>query len=345
MRIPVCGDGIITPPEECDDGGTIAGDGCSPVCTIEHTLVPGICGDGVLNENEQCDDRNLTNGDGCNSLCQLEPGVRPRCGDGMITLGEQCDDGNNLSGDGCSATCRIESAMVAGNPLCGNGVVDPGEECDDGNARNFDGCNVNCFLEKGYCGDGIVQHALGEKCEPSSHDDSMPYGCDQNCRFILKYCGNGRLDPGEECDMGTLNSNAPNALCRKDCSFARCSDTIIDSGEECDDGNNLSGDGCDLLCRRELGAYSGVAGWPESGLSQYGQGGPWGTQIGSPYQYGQIPGYPTTQPLPYNLPLAQINFSGVQGQGPVGDTGPVAVGVMAAGAAAGFAWVRRKFRR
>src|SRR5262249_29230783 len=31
----VCGDGIKDPTEECDDGNTTAGDGCSPTCTIE----------------------------------------------------------------------------------------------------------------------------------------------------------------------------------------------------------------------------------------------------------------------------------------------------------------------
>jgi cysteine-rich repeat protein len=32
---PVCGNGIITPPETCDDGNAIGGDGCSGICHIE----------------------------------------------------------------------------------------------------------------------------------------------------------------------------------------------------------------------------------------------------------------------------------------------------------------------
>ena len=31
----VCGNSIVEPPEECDDGNVIDGDGCSSVCTIE----------------------------------------------------------------------------------------------------------------------------------------------------------------------------------------------------------------------------------------------------------------------------------------------------------------------
>jgi cysteine-rich repeat protein len=32
---PVCGDGVVQAPEQCDDGNLVAGDGCSATCTIE----------------------------------------------------------------------------------------------------------------------------------------------------------------------------------------------------------------------------------------------------------------------------------------------------------------------
>ena len=32
----------------------------------------GTCGDGVIERSEQCDDGNTTNGDGCSRLCQIE---------------------------------------------------------------------------------------------------------------------------------------------------------------------------------------------------------------------------------------------------------------------------------
>jgi cysteine-rich repeat protein len=188
-----------------------------------------------------------------------------------------------------------------------------------------------------------VQHALSEQCEPSTHDSSLPYGCKNDCRFALRFCGNERLDAGEECDLGTLNSDAPNSMCRKDCSRTRCGDSILDGGEMCDDGNVVAGDGCDRQCRREAGAFSGDASqWPFGDPnSPFGPNG----QLGTPYQYGQgqYPMYPNTQPLPYNLPLAQVATGNISGQGQIaGDTGPVAVSVMAAGAAAGFAWMRRR---
>lgn len=32
-----CSDGVLGPGEQCDDGNLIAGDGCSPECTLENT--------------------------------------------------------------------------------------------------------------------------------------------------------------------------------------------------------------------------------------------------------------------------------------------------------------------
>ena len=40
MPCPICGDHIIEPPETCDDGNTLDGDGCSSMCQIE-TPIPG----------------------------------------------------------------------------------------------------------------------------------------------------------------------------------------------------------------------------------------------------------------------------------------------------------------
>jgi cysteine-rich repeat protein len=64
-------------------------------------------------------------------------------------------------------------------------------------------------------------------------------------------CGNGILDPGEECDDGNaMNSEGCTALCRN----ARCGDGLLWSGiEECDDGNTFGGDGCSAVCHLEPG--------------------------------------------------------------------------------------------
>ncbi len=98
--ISPCGDGTIQSGEECDDGNSNDGDGCSSICQEEF------CGDSVIQEGlgEQCDDGNTNGGDGCGPLCYTES-----CGDDVVQGSEECDDGNNENGDGCSSSCNIES--------------------------------------------------------------------------------------------------------------------------------------------------------------------------------------------------------------------------------------------
>lgn len=65
----VCGNGTIEPPELCDDGNTVAGDGCRADCRGKE-----VCGDGRIDSlrGEQCDDGNTKDGDGCSATCKLD---------------------------------------------------------------------------------------------------------------------------------------------------------------------------------------------------------------------------------------------------------------------------------
>ena len=130
----VCGNGILQTGEQCDDGNTTTGDGCSSTCTLG---IP-VCGNGILQSGEACDDHNKTSGDGCSATCAIEIAV---CGDGLRQSGEACDDDNRTGGDGCSATCTVEIAV------CGNGVREFGEGCDDRNVAAGDGCSATCVVE------------------------------------------------------------------------------------------------------------------------------------------------------------------------------------------------------
>jgi cysteine-rich repeat protein len=61
-------------------------------------------------------------------------------------------------------------------------------------------------------------------------------------------CGDGHVDPGEECDDGNPSDGDG---CTSRCRFARCGDGHLRAGvEECDDGNTRDGDGCSSSCLR-----------------------------------------------------------------------------------------------
>jgi len=65
--VPVCGDGIVSLGEECDDGVNDGGYGeCDVGCVLG-----GYCGDGIVQEGEDCDDGNRFDGDTCGSACRI----------------------------------------------------------------------------------------------------------------------------------------------------------------------------------------------------------------------------------------------------------------------------------
>jgi cysteine-rich repeat protein len=72
----------------------------------------GVCGDGTVDDGEQCDDGNTTSGDGCSATCTIET-VQPVCGNGHVETGEECDDGNTANGDGCTSACKAEFKTTA----------------------------------------------------------------------------------------------------------------------------------------------------------------------------------------------------------------------------------------
>ena len=78
------------------------------------------------------------------------------------------------------------------------------------------------------------------------------------------FCGDGAMDPGEECDDG--NNISCDGGCDRDCTLAACGNGAVcqDDLEECDDGNLVAGDGCSDTCQLEL-CGNGIQnpGWDE----------------------------------------------------------------------------------
>jgi fibro-slime domain-containing protein len=238
-----CGNNVVDTGEACDDGNKMGGDGCTPLCQIEdgYTCPPSgggctltvNCGNGKLEGTEQCDDGNMANGDGCDSTCKVESGYQcrvpnrpcvPTCGDGVIKGSEQCDDGNMADADGCSSQCLIEpGSTCSGTPsvcthaTCGNGIKEGNEGCD--------------------CGDGKV--AVPANCPGpnglfTGSPDATKRGCSKTCT----------AEPACRSGTGMMTTRA--------CDTS-CGNGNIEPGEDCDDGNTVNGDGCSSTCKVEGG--------------------------------------------------------------------------------------------
>ena len=171
MCVEICGDGIVTRGEVCDDGVNDGSyNGCGPDCLS----FGGYCGDGILNGPELCDD-GVTDNDGRYGGCNPDCTPAGFCGDGVVQpLDEVCDDGvNDGAYGGCSGDCQMRS------PYCGDGIVNGPEQCDEGlggNLGDYGGCNPDCSLGP-YCGDGIRQGE--EECDDGNTDDAD--GCTREC--------------------------------------------------------------------------------------------------------------------------------------------------------------------
>lgn len=229
-------------------------------------------------------------GDGCTLSCKLE-----RCGDNIIQAGytttqgrhyglsEECDDGNILPGDGCSDRCNIErlSSRASSAPtfsaassitfceqfphLCAGAssfafeysvppavsssprYVPPSSAPPPASSS---AAPVAVAVHVSACGDGALDP--GEECDNGSENsDTTPGACRLQCKKA--FCGDFVPDYtlGEHCDQGVGNSATEANRCRPGCVLPRCGDRIVDRGEVCDDGNTQAGDGCTVACAWE----------------------------------------------------------------------------------------------
>jgi hypothetical protein len=156
------------------------------------------------------------------------------------------------------------SSMLSDCPLCGNGVRDTstGEECDGTDLGGATCASV----------------------DPTLHG---ALACDSwSCTFDTRNCGkaacgNGQLDPGEDCD-GTLFNIGPSCTinpdavggsfrCTGSCTLdasgciMRCGNGVIDPGEECDGAARapaFAGKSCkDIANPRHTWPFNTVVNW------------------------------------------------------------------------------------
>lgn len=196
-----------------------------------------------------------------NLLITVEPDV---CGDGTPSGFEQCDDGNLALGDGCSDQCAIE--LLESEP---NNTLPDADDFLSGSTwyaqltpagdQDFVSFHVasndtKVTIEIRDLGDNAcanyvidteieVQDAAGRRI---GYDDNNGAG---NCSKIAL----DRVAAGDY--VVRINSRSLTATFLYVLSIEqielRCGNGGVSGSEECDDGNNISGDGCSMDCRRE----------------------------------------------------------------------------------------------
>jgi cysteine-rich repeat protein len=240
-----CGNGIVEPGEQCDDGNQSNDDSCLNNCHLA-------CGDGVKNASEQCDTgiaagmpgacpSSCDDGNACTSDTLSGSDCQAQCIHGAITMA--------INGDGCcppGATSATDSDCTAS---CGNGVVDSGETCDTAIAAGMAGacptessCNDNqpcthdSLANAGTCtaacqNTPITQAINGDGCCPPGATHATDSDCPASC-------GNGVVDSGETCDTA-IAAGSPGACP----TVASCNDNMA-----CTRDTLLSGGTCNAAC-------------------------------------------------------------------------------------------------
>jgi cysteine-rich repeat protein len=205
---PACGDGITTPPEECDRGaGNAAGSGCETTCTF--TCKDGDAARGCKSvdaciQDGSCDPQLHTCSPGapvpaggtCGNykLCAGGKCVDGVCGDGITTPPEQCDNGSaNGAGKGCESSCKFTCSV-------------PATDCP-AVACNLPSCSA--------------QHTCATTPDPTQNGKACGAGlvCNNGaCIAPGATCGNGVKEGGEDCDFGA--QNGPGTGCETTCKFS-----------------------------------------------------------------------------------------------------------------------------
>ncbi|CAD8042898.1 unnamed protein product [Paramecium primaurelia] len=205
--IPICGDGIITQDEECDDKLTYQ----SHICFNCKFQCPINCLQCLYGQCIQC----------IEGFSIQENRCYPKCRDQLIKSDKICEDDNNIQFDGCykcQNSCQIE-CLVCQNTKC--------VQCISGWNLIQGKCNQ-------ICGDGQVAIISEEQC-----DDPQNLNC-RNCQIFIcnEYCK--LCDNQQQCIICNDTFNLVNNKC-----INICGDGLLTQGfEECDDGNQIEFDGC-----------------------------------------------------------------------------------------------------
>ena len=204
----MCGDGLVTGTEQCDDANESEDDECLNDCSLA-------CGDGVVNSVEVCD----------TGIPAGMPGACPAsCDDGNacttdVVAGIDClvecintEITGPVDDDGCCPVGQDSTTDNDCTSVCGNGVLETGEFCDTAIATGQAGacpvqadcvdgaaCTDDVLLQDGTC---IAECSNPDITTPANDDGCCPPGADLgNDNDCSPMCGDGVFSPMDElCD-------------------------------------------------------------------------------------------------------------------------------------------------
>jgi len=181
---PACGDGVVDIGEQCDDGGTAGGDGCSEVCLNENADPDGgICGDGTCDAAE--------GPERCAADCECEPGtVEILCN----AIESACFFRDHPRFEGDCADCVDDGSGRF--PDC-SGAGDCWRFCADGHWTTEPWCESQCEDRTGGVPDACACPDAGN-AENFCHLAPRTSGCPMTAAG--GYCdpdGDGQYDDGD----------------------------------------------------------------------------------------------------------------------------------------------------
>jgi cysteine-rich repeat protein len=238
--------------------------------TMQATLTVTVCGNGVIEQGEQCEDGNTTSGDGCSATCQFEPipesepnstcaeadGPFPLTStvNSFVLVGGDINPANESDFYGFTipvfADVRFETFDSTGPGSCKPSTVDTviqvfASDCVTAVTPPKDQGGIGNCSKLDPSIDTQVRHlAPGTyfvKVFPFNANTTFKYDLQVT---LVSSCGNGVKEGSEACDGG--------AGCDASCEIIpTCGDGTVSATEICDDGNTTNGDGCSSTCQFE----------------------------------------------------------------------------------------------
>ncbi len=241
---PMCGDGSLDPAETCDPPGSDPMAPSGDLCGIDCTF----CGDGFVDPDEQCDD----GGDGDDPS-----------DDGSSDCDGSSDDSSSCGGSSDSESSDASSSDAASSD---ESVSDNSSDCD-GSSDGSSSCGGVSDSESSDDSSSDDSDSR-EQLVPCGALDDDSVECLDDCTLLPEpVCGDGSVNRiCETCDPPGSEIGWSGVLCTTECTF--CGDGIVDPGEECDPGeDDDSSDGGSSVCDGSSADSSSCGGSSDSDSS------------------------------------------------------------------------------